>query len=157
MLSSLIPTVYIQVSPQLLTVRNVRTGATVSEVPEVLLGAPPKQALLAAGAQARRSGSAVINPFAHPRSLASDFTAGEQLMKAFLTRVAKRSLLATSPRVVLHLPSDPAGGYTQIEVRAFREMALGAGAMKVTIWQGRALTDRELIEGRFPADGKILN
>lgn len=159
MLSFLIPIVYIQVSPGLLTVRSVKTGAVVSEVPELVVAHGPKPKHVAAGAEARRQGggaSQVVNPFAHPRSLVSDFAAGEQLLKAFLNRVCKRSLLAASPRVVLHLLGDPAGGFTEVEIRAFQEMALGAGAFKVAIWQGRALTDRELLSGQFPHDGRVL-
>lgn len=52
---------------------------------------------------------------------------------------------------------DPAGGFTQIELRAFHEMALGAGAIQVKLWQGRALNDQELISGQFPDSGKVLS
>ena len=66
-------------------------------------------------------------------------------------------MLAVSPRVVMHPLGDPAGGFTQVEIRAFHEMALGAGASDVRVWQGRALTDQELLSRTFPADGQVLS
>ncbi len=68
-----------------------------------------------------------------------------------------RSLLAIAPRIVLHPQGSPAGGFTQIEVRALHEMALGAGASRVVVWQGRALTDQELLAREFPANGQVLS
>ncbi len=61
LLSSLVPTVYIQLSPERITLRNAKTGETLSEVPRIAVA----------------TGADAINPFAHPRSLVSDFTAGE--------------------------------------------------------------------------------
>ena len=65
-------------------------------------------------------------------------------------------MFSVSPRVVLHPLGDPEGGFTRIEVRALHEMALGAGAAEVRLWQGRALSDEELLSGTFPADGNLL-
>ena len=62
-----------------------------------------------------------------------------------------------APDIVMHPLGDPEGGFTQIEIRALRETALGAGAKKVTMWHGRALTDQELMSGTFPSDGKIFS
>lgn len=161
MLSSLMPTVYVQLSPQRLTIRNVKTGASVSEIPEIAIARDPKPRILGVGAEARlqrASGSVEItNPFAHPRSLVSDFTSGEQVLKALLRRVLGNSLFAVSPKIVMHPMGDlPEGGFTQVEIRALQEMALGAGAAKVTVWQGRALSDQELVSGRYPANGQVL-
>lgn len=38
------------------------------------------------------------------------------------------------------------GGLSGIELRAIRELAFGAGARKVVIWEGKTLTDNEVIE-----------
>ena len=78
-----------------------------------------------------------MNPFAHSRSLVSDFTVAEQLIKVFVRRLLGRHLLTPSPRIVIHLLGDPESGFTQVERRAFREMALGAGASSVVVWSGR--------------------
>lgn len=161
MLSSLIPTVYVQISPDRLTVRNTKTGETISEVPEVAMSHGPKTNILGVGNEARSRQSAstvkIVNPFGHPRSLVSDFTAGEAILKAFLRRLQGSSIFAVSPKVVMHPMGEPAGGFTQIEIRALHEMAMGAGASKAVVWQGRALSDQELLSGQFPGGGQVLS
>ena len=161
MLTSLIPTVYVQVSPERLTVRNARTGVAISEIPEIAIARDPKATIVGVGTEARLHKSTlsveIINPFAHPRSLVSDFIVGEQLLKAFLRRVMGNSIFAISPKVVIHPLGDPDGGFTQIEIRALREMAIGAGASRVVVWQGRVLNDQELLSGQFPSDGQVLS
>jgi len=151
---------YIRLSPFRLTVRNVKTGAFVSEVPEIAISRGPKPKVLGAGDEAalyKSSKSAqVLNPFSHPRSLMSDFTAGEQVLKAFVKKLPKGNAFAASPRVLFHLQGDPAGGFTQVEIRAFREMALGAGASEVTIWQGQDLTDEQVLSRDYPPTGRVL-
>lgn len=162
MLKSLFQSViYVQLSPERLTVRNPTSGAFISEPPEVAIVHDPKERIVGVGAAARSvqadSPIQIVNPFAHPRSLVSDFTVGEQLLKAFLRHVNGRRLFGLSPAVVMHPQGDPVGGFTQVEIRAFHEMALGAGATQVNVWQGRALTDEELLSGEFPADGRVLS
>ncbi|HQS59698.1 MAG: rod shape-determining protein MreB [Gallionellales bacterium 35-53-114] len=161
MLNSLIPIFYVQVSPERLTVRNAKTGEAISEVPEIAIAYEPKERIVSIGKEARLRGSdpsvKIINPFSHPRSMVSDFTVGEQVLKAFLRRLIGNSIFAISPRVVMHLMGEPAGGFTQVEIRAFHEMAIGAGASKVVIWEGRALSDQELLSGVFPSGGEVLS
>ena len=155
MLSALLPRVYVQITPQLLTIRNVKTGTTVAEIPELAISTSSKPVILAVGPQARlaaASGPAtVVNPFAHPRTLVSDFTAAEQLLKYQLLRVLKPSIWRPAPCVVMHPMGKAEGGYTQVERRAFREMALGAGASQVFLWIGRPLTDAELQSRQAPS------
>lgn len=159
LLATLAPLVYVQVAPDRVTLRNVKSGQSVSEPPLLAVNPQLKAPILAVGAEAAmRAGPGVqmVNPFAHPRTLVSDFVHGEQLLKALLRRLLPNAIFTVSPRVVLHAMGDPEGGFTQIEVRALHEMALGAGAAEVRLWQGRALTDEELLSGTFPADGKVL-
>jgi rod shape-determining protein MreB and related proteins len=151
---------YIQISPERLTVRNPKSGEEFSEVPEIAIARLPKATIIAFGAQARLAsapGVEIFNPFNHPRTLVGDFTVGEQLLKAAIRKVQGKSLLAVAPRIVMHLLGDPAGGFTQVEARAFHEMALGAGAREVDVWQGRPLTDQEVLSRKFPAEGKQLS
>jgi rod shape-determining protein MreB len=75
--------------------------------------------------------------------LLGDFTVGEQLIKAFVRRVHRQSWFVLAPRIIMHPLGSPAGGFTQVERRAFREMALGAGATDVVLWVGRELSDQE--------------
>jgi rod shape-determining protein MreB len=157
MFSAFRPVIYVQISPERVTLKNLRSGESISEVPELAVSAPPKQKLLAIGAQARIAASAelaqVVNPFAHPRSLVSDFTLAEQLIKHQLARILGNPLLRIAPDVVIHPLGDPAGGFTQVERRAFREMAFGAGASKVLVWTGRPLTDQEILAKQPPSGG----
>jgi rod shape-determining protein MreB len=106
MFSALKPLIYIQISPERLTLKNLKTGESISEIPELAISAPPKQRILASGPQARVAASSepaqVVNPFAHPRSLVSDFTVAEQLIKHQLWRILGKSLLRMAPCVVIH-------------------------------------------------------
>jgi rod shape-determining protein MreB len=154
-------TLYVQLAPVWLIVRNPRSGFTLAEPPEVALAHDPKPRILAVGAAARHAanshGARLLNPFAHPRSMVSDFTLGQQVLKAFFQRMSPKALLTLPPHVVFHLLGEPAGGFTQVEIRAFHEMAIGAGARRVTVWQGAAVSDQQLLTGSFPRDGSILS
>lgn len=80
MLRSFIPIVYVRVSPERLVVTNARSWESVSEVPELAIARNPER-ILAFGSAARiaaaHSDAVVVNPFAHPRSLVSDFTSAD--------------------------------------------------------------------------------
>lgn len=162
LLASLQPLLCIQLTPERVIVRNLRTGTTLNEVAELALGAPGrKPAVLGVGAQARAAAAAIpgtrlIRPFAHPRTLVSDFLSAELLLQTMLKQALGKGLLAVSPSVVMHPMGSPEGGFTAVELRAFRELALGAGAARVQVWTGRPLTDDELRSGRFPAEGGQL-
>ena len=148
MLKALRPVLYVKVSPDLLTIRNVKTGASLSERPELAIGGRPRK-ILAFGSDARAQaslpGTEIIHPFGHPRTLVGDFTAGQQLLKAAVRKLQGGALLAISPLIVMHPLGSPEGGFTQVELRAFREMALGAGASEVLLWVGRELSDTEVL------------
>ncbi|MBX3586664.1 MAG: rod shape-determining protein [Ramlibacter sp.] len=161
-LSSFSPLLYVQVSPEHLSVRDVKAGVEISEPAQVAIAQGAKATIAGVGLQAASAAAAggpveLVKPFAHPRSLVSDFTVAEQLLKAFIRRVRRNTFLQLPPRVVVHLLGNPAGGFTQVEVRAFTEMALGAGAFEVVIREGRPLTDQELLAGNFSAGGKVLS
>jgi rod shape-determining protein MreB and related proteins len=152
---------YVQITPDRLTVRNPKTGKQFSDVAELAILRGAKPSLLAVGKETRAASTQtdveVIRPFAHPRTIVSDFTAGELLLKAFMAKLQTPGLFTVAPSVVMHPPEDPEGGYTQIEIRAIQELARGAGARTAVVWQGRPLTDHELLTGQFPATGAILN
>jgi rod shape-determining protein MreB len=159
MLSAFIPLLYVQLSADHLTLKNPKTGQTLSEIPELALSAPPRRRILAAGPQARLAAASepaeIVNPFAHPRSLISDFILAEQLLKYQLRRMHRHAWLAVSPHIVIHPLGDPAGGFTQVELRALRVLASAAGASKVNVWTGRTLADEELLARRPPAHGGV--
>ncbi len=57
----------------------------------------------------------------------ADFTITEQMLKYFIKHVHESRLLSPSPRIIICVPC----GSTQVERRAIRESALGAGARQV--------------------------
>ncbi len=75
----------------------------------------------------------VINPFSHPRVLFSDFTVAEKLLQHVFKHLNKDKYFALKPVVVIHPMEKTEGGLTMIEIRAFRELALGAGAREVFV------------------------
>lgn len=163
MLKSLTPLLYIAISPERLSVRNPKTGATWDEVPEIALQDQPKPLILAVGNRAReaaaRTGARIATPLAHPRSLVSDFVLAQQLLKHSVRTVLDEGSFwrfLPSPHIVLHLPANPEGRYTHAELRTLKELALGCGANRAMLWQGPPLTDGELLSGQYPATGHIL-
>ena len=54
----------------------------------------------------------------------ADFTVTEQMLKQFIKKVHDNKLFSPSPRIIIGVP----GGSTQVERRAIRESAIGAGA-----------------------------
>jgi len=59
----------------------------------------------------------------------ADFTVTEQMLRHFIKKVHDTRFLAPSPRIVICVPC----GSTQVERRAIRESAFGAGARKVEL------------------------
>jgi len=57
----------------------------------------------------------------------ADFTVTEQMLKQFIRMAHESRLFSPSPRIIICVPC----GSTQVERRAIRESALGAGASKV--------------------------
>nr|WP_315206659.1 rod shape-determining protein [uncultured Albidiferax sp.] len=154
---------YVQLSPERVTIRDPKTQDVVAEVPEIAIQHPAsgKAKILAVGSAARGAANTpdteILNPFAHPRSLVSDFTVAEQVLKAFVRRVRSRSLIQPNPVVIVHPLGQHEGGLTQVEIRAFRELALGAGASKALVWRGPNLTDEQVLSGEYPATGSMLS
>src|SRR3979409_629077 len=59
--------------------------------------------------------------------VSADFTVTEQMLKQFIRMVHDTKLFKPSPRIIICVPC----GSTQVERRAIRESALGAGAAQV--------------------------
>ena len=59
----------------------------------------------------------------------ADFTVTEQMLKHFIRKVHRSHIFKPSPRIIICVPC----GSTQVERRAIRESALGAGASKVNL------------------------
>jgi len=151
------PVVYVTLQPDRLSMKDVGSGRSVSGPPVAAISREEKRRLVAVGQAASAIPNAdVLNPFKHPRTLVSDFTLAQQVIKGFMKELFSDRLFAAAPTVVLHPRVDPEGGFTQIEIRALHELGIGAGAAKVIVWQGRELRDDELRSLEFESGGQVL-
>ncbi|WP_409523688.1 rod shape-determining protein MreB [Nitrincola sp. MINF-07-Sa-05] len=142
-------TLYLQVWEHRIKVTDVSTGRTFDEVPNVKIvtNAKGEKIIAAIGNQANNTqepNAVVVNPFSHPRTLLNDFLVAEKfLQEAFKTLLGKK-LFSPAPAVVIQLMEKTEGGLTLIEIRAFKELALGAGARRVAVHQGDELSPRTI-------------
>lgn len=154
-------TYYVRIEPERLTVTHVESGREVSDTPTLALDESGCKVLAVgreAGQKTGLAGVRVINGFKHPRTLLADFLAAEQALKHVMARLAASSWFAPAPVVVMHPLPEQEGGLTAIEIRAFRELAIGAGARKVYLWEGEALSLDRLRELDFDhAEGRLLD
>jgi rod shape-determining protein MreB len=118
------------------TLIYVRTKGIVLDEPSVVAirtegGPNAKKTIQAVGSAAksmlgRNPGSiSVIRPMKD--GVIADFTVTEQMLKQFIKKVHDNRLFSPSPRISICVPC----GSTQVERRAIRESALGAGASQV--------------------------
>ena len=86
----------------------------------------------------------------HPRTLMGDFPGVEAAFKSLLRKLGLRLWYVRKPVALVHLPDPVDGGYTPVEMRAFREAAIGAGCSEVWLLDSRepALTKQKLEEVR---------
>jgi rod shape-determining protein MreB len=147
-------------------VRDAKTRRTLSEPPIIAMvgglkvnGTNPE--VLAIGADAvpmkDQPNITIANPFAHPRSPLSDFTAAELILKTFVHKLLGGRILGRAPVMVLHLAAHLEGGITQIEARALIELGIGAGASRCFGWLGQDLSDEQLVALQFPGSGQVID
>ena len=154
------PLVYIRISPETLSLRDVSSQRQFTAPALVAISREEKRRVIAVGDAARTAAAMqsadLVSPFAHPRSIVSDYTVAEMLLKEFMKRLFDGRLFRASPVIVMHPKVDPEGGFTQIEIRALGELAIGAGASKAFVWHGRDLADDELRDLSRATGGRIL-
>ena len=118
------------------TLIYVRGRGIVLDEPSVVAirtegGPAGKKTILAVGAEAKRMlGKApasiqAIRPMKD--GVIADFTITEQMLKYFIRRVHESRMFSPNPRIIICVPF----GSTQVERRAIRESAIGAGARQV--------------------------
>lgn len=164
MFSALQPLLYIQISPDTITIRDVRKNLTIEEPAELAVSIAQSviQSVIGVGrdaqaAAANHPSGVVLRPFAHPRTLISDYLPAEALLKHLVVRTLDSVRSRLPFKVVLHLMGDPEGGFAKVEIMAFRTLLLAAGCRAFAIWQGSPLSDQTLLSGTFPNDGQILD
>lgn len=91
-----------------------------------------------------------LKPASHPRTPIGNFEKLEKLFTQAINELGGRSFFKPSPTVFLHLLDEIEGGYTQIEVRAFKEAAFGGGAREVVMPESKViLTAQQLLTKSF--------
>ena len=102
-----------------------------------------EQTILAIGNEANvascEPNAKVVNPFSHPRTVFCDFNNAEKLLRRAISKVHKDSFWQLGLRLIIQPMEKMEGGLTQIEIRAFRELAYGAGAREVKVHIGDEL------------------
>lgn len=78
-----------------------------------------------------QSETRACDALAHPRTLMGDFYEIESCLKELVKQVVPKSLLSSAPIAIVQLLDASEGDYTNVEIRAFREAVLGAGAKRV--------------------------
>ncbi|MFT5116659.1 MAG: hypothetical protein ACI9NY_000181 [Kiritimatiellia bacterium] len=86
------------------------------------------------------------SPYTTNRLLVGTFSAAESALTKLIKNILPKSIISKSPQVVIQPISMIEGGLSEVEERIFKELALGAGAFKVILHVGAALTDGEVVE-----------
>jgi hypothetical protein len=152
---------YIQISPNLVTIRHLQRGKPTIEfvdVPLVAISVHPQR-----GKQVVAVGSAVKtlrpaldpgeelvtgNGFEHPRSVIGDMDLAEIVLRSGIKEVLKRrGMLWVSPDCLLQVLGHWEGGLTSPERQALKGLALCAGArFAFLIDQPNPLADEQIWE-----------
>lgn len=86
----------------------------------------------------------------HPRTPMGSFKETEKAFTQILNKVSPKSVFKPAPVAYVHLINKVEGGYTDVELRAFKEAALGAGAREVYMPDSRVqLTKEQLLNKQF--------
>ncbi|MEW6997467.1 rod shape-determining protein MreB [Colwelliaceae bacterium BS250] len=129
-------TLYVQIWENRIRVVDLKTNEVFDEKPllQIATGKNGSKVVTAFGNSAYIS---TVNPFSHSRALLNDFYIGERLLQLIVKKLIGKKFITSAPQIIIHPMEKTDGGLTMIEVRAFREMALGAGASEVAIHQGK--------------------
>jgi len=104
---------YIQIWPTKLTITKVKTGEVFQEE--------------------------CVGPFERSRLIINDFEAAEKQLRQSVRKVYENSFAPPAPRMVIHPMDLPPDGISSIEIRAFRDLAVSAGAREVKVYTGLAI------------------
>jgi len=83
-------------------------------------------------------------PFTTARLLIGQFQAAENVLKRAVKEMSKGGIFAVSPQVLIQPLEMLEGELSEVEERALREVAIGAGASKVVVWVGHELSGAEV-------------
>ncbi len=137
---------YVQIWENRIKVTDIGSGNTYEEKPLLAIQKNNKneEMVIAVGNSVESIESElqvkIIKPFSHPRTLLSDFVSAQKMIQHTVYQLVKKPFFSFSPLIVIHPMEKMEGGITQIEFRAFKELALAAGARESVIYQGAELS-----------------
>lgn len=151
------PLVYLQISPDSVCMRHIHKDLTLHEPAEILLGSDHK--LIAFGYQARAQApncpdASLVRPFVHSRMLIPEFEPAEILLRACKQQLCGKFF--SLAHCVVHPLGEPEGGYTDLEKRLCRELAVQIGFRDAYVWCGPALSDQQILSAKLLPEGEIL-
>ena len=79
--------------------------------------------------------------FSTERLLVGKFSAAEPVLSRLIKEALPKTWLKKRPVVVIQPMEKIEGGLSEVETRIFKELAFGAGAIKVELHLGNELTD----------------
>jgi rod shape-determining protein MreB len=161
LLSHFASVIYVQIWECRIKVVNVSSNDCFDDSPLVVIRTSDKGEKLISGignkaSQSLEFNEKVANPFSHPRVLFSDFHIGEKLLQHAFRQISNIKYLRPRPKVIIHPMEKTEGGLTMIEKRAFRELAIGAGAIEVKLHLGIPLTIASIDFDKFEEDEGFL-
>lgn len=139
-------TVYVQIWENRIKVVDVISGVSFDEPPLVAIESTEKgqKTIVAVGNEVKSMSPSesieIVNPFLHPRALINDFIVAEKVLQHAFHLTLGKKFISPAPAVVIHPMDKTEGGLTMIEKKAFRELALGAGAREVELYLGSELS-----------------
>lgn len=138
-------TLYVQIWKDRLKVFDPATNRRFDQTPLVAIESGK---IVAAGKDARKfvgnSGVDVVNPFDHPRMLIGNWIVAERLLQHAIRSLYEGNFIRPAPNVIVHPMESLEGGLSDMEKRAFRELAVSAGGRDVAIHVGPELAKREI-------------
>ena len=87
---------------------------------------------------------AAPRPFTTARLLVGQFQEAESLLRKAMGGIGNGGPFRVSPVIVIHPLEMVEGGLSEVEERAYRELAMGAGARKAFVHVGAPLADSEV-------------
>jgi rod shape-determining protein MreB len=132
-------TVYVQIWGNRIRVVDTVSGVFFDEAPLVAIETTRKghKVIVGVGNSVKlmtvNSNVTIVNPFSHPRALLNDFIVAEKLLQHVFQQILGKKFISPSPAVVIQPMEKIEGELTIIERKAFRELALGAGARDVVL------------------------
>ncbi|MFE8073461.1 hypothetical protein QQM79_20585 [Marinobacteraceae bacterium S3BR75-40.1] len=85
-------------------------------------------------------------PFSTSRLLIGEFVRAEHELQQGIQKLLPKKLIKRRPKVLMHPIEMTEGGLSEVEVKVLREVAFGAGAYKVELWEGEELSPQQAAE-----------